>query len=55
MAKYRVLSVDGGGLKGLMTVKMLEQLSNDSQITDWLNVASVPPKSCINCAHIWPH
>lgn len=37
MSKYRVLSLDGGGLRGLITARMLEQLSNEPQITGWLD------------------
>jgi len=37
VAKYRVLSLDGGGLRGLITVRMLEQLTNDPDITGWLD------------------
>ncbi|MEH6636562.1 MAG: CBASS cGAMP-activated phospholipase [Halioglobus sp.] len=37
MAKYRVLSLDGGGLRGLITVRMLEQLADDPAIAGWLD------------------
>ena len=37
MAKYRVLSLDGGGLRGLITVRMLEQLVDDPEIAGWLD------------------
>ena len=37
MAKYRVLSLDGGGLRGLITVRMLEQLVGDPEIAGWLD------------------
>ena len=37
MAKYRVLSLDGGGLRGLITVRMLEKLVDDPAIAGWLD------------------
>ena len=37
MAKYRVLSLDGGGLRGLISVRMLEQLSSDPELEGWLD------------------
>ena len=37
MAKYRVLSIDGGGLRGLITARLLERLSSHPKIVGWLD------------------
>ncbi|HAJ72731.1 MAG TPA: hypothetical protein DCO68_11705 [Methylophilaceae bacterium] len=37
MAKYRILSLDGGGLRGLITVRLLQQLSQTSGQAHWLD------------------
>lgn len=37
MAKYRILSLDGGGLRGLITARMLQRLSDDPKIKGWLS------------------
>lgn len=37
MAKCRILSLDGGGLRGLITARMLQRLSDDPKIKGWLN------------------
>lgn len=37
MAKYRVLSLDGGGLRGLITVRLLQQLAGSPSIDGWLD------------------
>jgi uncharacterized protein len=37
MAKYRVLSLDGGGLRGLITARLLDRLNSDSKIAGWLD------------------
>lgn len=37
MAKYRVLSLDGGGLRGLITVRLLQQLQGEPSIAGWLD------------------
>jgi uncharacterized protein len=37
VAKYRILSLDGGGLRGLITARMLQRLSDDPKIKGWVN------------------
>jgi patatin-like phospholipase/acyl hydrolase len=37
MAKYRILSLDGGGLRGLITVRLLQQLEGSPSIAGWLD------------------
>ena len=37
MAKYRVLSIDGGGLRGLISARLLQQLSATPKIKGWLD------------------
>lgn len=37
MAKYRILALDGGGLRGLITVRLLQQLDNDPALAGWLD------------------
>jgi uncharacterized protein len=37
MAKYRILSLDGGGLRGLITVRLLQQLNQSTTTKGWLD------------------
>lgn len=37
MAKYRILSLDGGGLRGLITSRFLQRLSDDPTNGGWLD------------------
>jgi patatin-like phospholipase/acyl hydrolase len=37
MAKYRILSIDGGGLRGLIAARLLDRLNADPKISGWLN------------------
>lgn len=37
MAKYRVLSLDGGGLRGLITARLLDRLNSSPAIKGWLD------------------
>ena len=37
MAGYRILSLDGGGIRGIITVILMQRLNNDPQLTGWLN------------------
>lgn len=37
MAKYKVLSLDGGGLRGLITARLLDRLNSDQKIAGWLD------------------
>jgi len=37
MAKYRILSLDGGGLRGLITVRLLQQLNQSPTTKGWLD------------------
>jgi patatin-like phospholipase/acyl hydrolase len=37
MAKCRILSLDGGGLRGLIAARMLQRLNDDPKIKGWLN------------------
>jgi patatin-like phospholipase/acyl hydrolase len=36
MAKYRILSIDGGGLFGVISIVLLQRLSNDPKLAGWL-------------------
>ncbi|MBV7426588.1 MULTISPECIES: hypothetical protein [unclassified Acidovorax] len=50
MAKYRILSLDGGGLRGLITARLLARLNGHPQIAGWPDVLLLPrttrPRSC---------
>jgi patatin-like phospholipase/acyl hydrolase len=37
MAKYRILSLDGGGIRGIVTAIILERLSSEKGLTGWLD------------------
>lgn len=37
MAKYRILSLDGGGLRGLITARLLHRLNSHPGIVGWLD------------------
>lgn len=37
MAKYRILSLDGGGLRGLISARLLDRLNSDPEIGGWLD------------------
>ncbi len=37
MAKYRILSLDGGGIRGLITAIILQRLSAEQQLAGWLD------------------
>jgi patatin-like phospholipase/acyl hydrolase len=37
MAMYKILSLDGGGLRGLITARMLQRLNADPAIAGWLD------------------
>ena len=37
MATYRIMSLDGGGIRGLITVILLQRLSLEQGLKDWLN------------------
>ena len=37
MAKYRILSLDGGGLRGLITARLLDRLNSHPEIAGWLD------------------
>jgi hypothetical protein len=41
MAKYRILSLDGGGLRGLITARMLDRLTSDASLQGWLDEADL--------------
>ncbi len=36
MAKYRVLSLDGGGIRGIITVLLMQRLSKEPKLAGWL-------------------
>jgi patatin-like phospholipase/acyl hydrolase len=36
MAKYKILSLDGGGLRGLITARLLHRLNSHPSIAGWL-------------------
>lgn len=37
MATYRILSLDGGGLRGLITARLLQRIGEESGHADWLD------------------
>lgn len=37
MTKYRILSLDGGGLRGIITARLLHRLNEESSIAGWLD------------------
>ncbi len=37
MAKYRILSLDGGGLRGLITARLLHRLNTNHDIEGWID------------------
>lgn len=37
MSKYRILSLDGGGLRGLITARLIDRLNSHPEIKDWLD------------------
>lgn len=41
MAKYRILSLDGGGLRGLITARLLARLNADPQVAGWLDTVDL--------------
>lgn len=41
MAKYRILSLDGGGLRGLITARLLARLNAHPQVAGWLDTVDL--------------
>jgi len=41
MAKYRVLSIDGGGLRGLISARLLHRLNSHPDIAGWLDTVDL--------------
>lgn len=41
MAKYRILSLDGGGLRGLITARLLARLNAHPQVAGWLKTVDL--------------
>ncbi|MBD9395084.1 patatin-like phospholipase family protein [Acidovorax sp. ACV01] len=41
MAKYRILSLDGGGLRGLITARLIARLNVHPQIAGWLDTVDL--------------
>ena len=41
MGKHRILSLDGGGLRGLITARILQRLNDDPKIKGWLDDADL--------------
>ena len=37
MAKFRILSLDGGGIRGIITTDLLQRLSSDKSLGGWLD------------------
>lgn len=37
MAKYRILALDGGGIRGLITVVMMQDLAREAGLANWLD------------------
>ena len=41
MAKYRILCLDGGGLRGLITARLLARLNTPPQVAGWLSTVDL--------------
>lgn len=41
MPKYRILSLDGGGIRGIITAIILERLNSDPTLAGWLGQANL--------------
>ena len=41
MARYRILSLDGGGIRGLITAMLLIRLSREKGLEGWLERADL--------------
>lgn len=41
MAKYRILSLDGGGLRGFITARLLQRLNAEYSIRNWLDLTTL--------------
>ncbi len=41
MKKYRILSLDGGGLRGLLSARLIQRLNDNENIKDWLDKADL--------------
>ena len=37
MTKFRILTLDGGGIRGIITTILLQRLSADKSLTGWLD------------------
>ena len=37
MSRYRILSLDGGGLRGLISARLMQRLNDHPDITGWIN------------------
>ena len=41
MAKYRILSLDGGGIRGIITAIILQRLNAETDLSGWLDLADL--------------
>ncbi len=41
MAKYRILSLDGGGIRGIITAIILQRLNAETGLAGWLDLADL--------------
>ena len=41
MSPYRILSLDGGGIRGVLTVVLMQRLAEEAGLGDWIDSADL--------------